>query len=376
MKGFWGREAIIAVVCLAMAWPVSGAAQGKRERRVKLSGLQQKLLQEALQEGSRADRSPDFRAVELNLQAALQQGEVDLLYAGLGRALFNQRRCAEAEVAYQKALTSPNSTLMTREDLQVQIEVDRVAMIKECKGTISIECSPGSLEVSVGEQRVICGGSVEVAPGAWPVRWKLGMLQGEQTVQVVGMKTSPVRLEVSREAASLTVRCNPGDMQVWINQREVLCDVPQPVDPGEYEIKGQWRELSTQHTVLVEGGQEKIVGAKDPTEAPPVVRTPPPAAAPREEGVSWWGWTLLTGGVALAGVGGAYSLGVLNLKEAYVNDSLNDQTLALGFYGAGAALALGSLIAFAWSDDPEAPPAAVGAWTQPEGGGLLLRGGW
>lgn len=388
-RGRSGLASLLLFVLLGVVWPAVGAAQRGKPRRVKLSRLQERLLKDALQESSKA--SPNFRAVEINFQAALQKGEVDLLYAGLGRALFNQRRCGEAEAAYQKALGAPNSTLVSREDLQAQIEVDRAAMLKECPGEVRVECSPLALQVSVEGQEVACGGALELSPGTRLVQWRLGMLSGEQRVQVVGTQTSLVKLAVSPDSSALVIRCKPGDMRVWIDEREVLCDVPQQVKPGRYRLRGQWRRLSTRHSVDVEPGEEKVValqinkpgGATGEPRAPvvshapePVARASPAASLEEDSGVSWWGWTLLGGGLALVGTGSAWSLGALNLQEAYVSDTLNDDVVSYAFYGAGGALLLGSLLVFAWDDEPTKPQAAARVWWGEQGAGLVLEGGW
>jgi hypothetical protein len=104
--------------------------------------------------------------------------------------------------------------------------------------------------------------------------------------------------------------------------------------------------------VVVKGGQENIVALQiDVSNGNGLV-----VQKSRENDISWGGWGLLAGGVAFVGVGSTYSLGILNLKKAYVNDLLNDQNLALSLYGAGAALLLGSLIVFAWTMTQNPPP--------------------
>jgi hypothetical protein len=250
MKVIRWRQVVVGIVCVALGWPSVTVAQGETKGRVPLSKSQIQRYKDAIAEFDREDSTPDYRVVEAKLRELIKEKEVDIFYFSLGRVLFFQERCAEAEVAYKKARNTPNSTEYNREEIQRDVELDLAKMPKKCNGSISIECSPETLEVLVGEQPVACGDKVEVSPGEWSVSWKLGRHRGEQTVQVVGMRDSPLRLEVSRESTSLTVHCQPRDMQVWINQQTARCDVPQAVEPGEYEIKGLWAHSSRERELL------------------------------------------------------------------------------------------------------------------------------
>lgn len=330
----WEARTICGLV-VALGCLVGGAVQAQ-EARVALTPLQEQLLRDAVQESQRTDREPDYQAMRLNYEAALQKGEADILYVGLSRALFRQGLCFEAQDTLRQAAQAPNSTLATREEIQQQILRYQGDLERMCPGALQVACADPKLKVVVAQQPVACGQRLSLPPGQHTLRWTLGQHAGADTFQIK-------RLEVT----SLSV--------------------PSAGLPQEQK-------------------EPRIIAQPGPEPTPPEGNS----------GLRVAGWSLVGVG-ALAFTGGGLSMLRVIYLDGEAQDlaaqnridgdevyDLEDEaklfeSLQWAGLGIGAACTLGGLLLL-WLDgeQEEAPQPSVGLslWGSPQDAGVQLQGRW
>src|SRR5262245_40352957 len=78
----------------------------------------------------------DYATATSLLRSALELGELNILYLSLGRALYRDHRCREADDAYLKALKAPAVSEPAPSDVAAKVETYRADLSKSCPGTL------------------------------------------------------------------------------------------------------------------------------------------------------------------------------------------------------------------------------------------------
>lgn len=130
-----------------------------------------------------AQTVPSARQIELNNQGldaqddgnhglaaqrfreALAEGELNLIYLNLGRALQKSGDCMGADDAYRAALTAPQIEEPAPALIERTIQDFRTEMNRECPGAVVVLCDADRVEVEVGGREWTCNKPLSVIPG-------------------------------------------------------------------------------------------------------------------------------------------------------------------------------------------------------------------
>jgi hypothetical protein len=190
------RKLLIAALALGAlaALPSSAVAQ----ENVVLTDKQVEYFVKA---GKALESGEQDQAVEY-YKLALKAGEANVLYAALGRALYRKGRCAEADEAYQKALTAPTVAEPPPASVREKIEEYRIGLRVECPGTLQIKCEPADMKVRVsgGARRACSEFPIELKADFYRIEGSAGGEIVESEVKIVGMETATVELKIDVKA--------------------------------------------------------------------------------------------------------------------------------------------------------------------------------
>ena len=323
----------LAVVGCLFCVPLTASGQGGQK------DLQYRLNAEGL---SALEAGDSDKAATL-FRAALEVGELDLLYFNLGRALQKGGSCAEADQMFRKALTAPALGTPPHEVVVGAVKDSRLELERTCDGVLVVACDPPALQLTVDGVVSACGKDLSVAAGE---RLLVGTYDGRREtakVAVRGLRRTEAKLVVPPAAAA----------------------IPTP--------------------------SEETVDGPDP--GPTVGATLPEPGEPDASDAGWravTAWTLLgVGAVSVAG-GAVFSVltqqtrddlealaadrhaSVFDANRAAALDGDLDtyKTAQLLTYGTGAALGAAALVLWLWgSDEPD--QALLVPWGTPTGSGVL-----
>jgi hypothetical protein len=200
-RSWWSLLTVVAVVAcgLCAGHPAWGQAAGSDvQRRLNAEGLA------ALEGGDYARAARRFRA-------ALDEGELDLLYYNLGRALQKGGACAEAAEALDKALTAPVLGTPPHEDVVKAVETSRAELEQTCDGVLVVACDPPDLKLTVDGAPMECDTELTVPPGDRTVVGTHGGTSVDAVVAVRGLHRSEARLEVVVASTAAPVEGAPSD---------------------------------------------------------------------------------------------------------------------------------------------------------------------
>ena len=184
-----------AALCVLAALPSSADAQGENVV------LTEKQIEYFVKAGKALESGEQDQAIEY-YNLAIKQGEANVLYAALGRALYRKGRCAEADVAYEKALSAPTVAEPPPASVREKIEEYRIGLRVECPGMLAIKCSPTDMKVRVsgGARRSCEDFPIELKPDFYRIEGSAGGEIVESEVKIVGMETATVELTIDVKA--------------------------------------------------------------------------------------------------------------------------------------------------------------------------------
>lgn len=322
---------VLAAMTVAALWSGLDARPAQAQETVELNKKQIEYFQKA---GDFLKEDDFDRAIEY-YQLALKQGEVNVLYAALGRAYFRKGECKNADDAYVKALSAPAVAQPTAQDVRQKVEEYRIGLKVDCKGTLELVCEPGDIEVRIGDgaRRPCADFPIELAPDTYKLIAFSGGKSIDQEVKIVGLETTSVKLSIQPDAPVGPVG---------------------PVSTGE--IDGTW---ATASYVTVGLGAAVLLTAVvlDATVLATAVDDFKAAADARSAE-----------------------------QDALLDDAEGLQTVVLASYLAGGALAITGVVLYLIAPDemvdpavnPEAPPAGarLQPWFGQDGAGVQLQLPW
>ena len=148
-------NAVALVVLLGIMLPTTLAAQAAPDE------MQRRLNQEGL---SALEAGDTDHAVKL-FRAALEVGELDLLYLNLGRALQKLGECQDAVQSLDKALTAPTVGTPPHDVIVGLVAQYKGELRESCDGIIVLICDPPDLKLTMDGTEQACGVELEIAPG-------------------------------------------------------------------------------------------------------------------------------------------------------------------------------------------------------------------
>ncbi len=188
-----------------------GAETRTRDRATRLLVLGATLLAltSIAQSASAQDRvSPTPRQIELNnlgldaqeagnhalaaekFREALDEGELNLIYLNLGRALQKSGDCLGADDAYRDALSAPKIDEPSPAVVERTIQDFRTEMNRECPGAVLVTCERDTVELKIAGRLWECNRPLSVAPGVVAVVARKGEQLESRSLRVVSLEGS------------------------------------------------------------------------------------------------------------------------------------------------------------------------------------------
>lgn len=135
-------------------------------------------------------------------EASLQLGELNIIYANLGRARQLAGDCREADDLFDRALEAPVAEVPPPEVVEDTVERYRDELTEECPGYLSVGCEPTDLEIAVDGRLLedVCDEDPRgIEPGDYQVVATRGDQQREREISVEPLETSRVEFEFDVE---------------------------------------------------------------------------------------------------------------------------------------------------------------------------------
>lgn len=190
----------ISISALLLVTTLAPAAASAQQKTCKAPNDRQLTANKA---GAQAMQSGNMEAAASIFKKSIQDdGDLNVTYLNLGRALQKAGKCAEAADAYQRALEtnrcvpSPNPEKVRELTAQYRVELEAT-----CPGQITLSCSPATMMVRIGDLAPQACSEfkepVPVKPGSVEV---VGELQGQTVRQVIEVRpivTTPVALSIA-----------------------------------------------------------------------------------------------------------------------------------------------------------------------------------
>ncbi len=166
------------------------------------------------QNGEVAARAGDWETAARYFRASVSLGGFNLGWLGLGEALAQLGRCAEAATALDAVATAPEVPEAPARFADAMALAHRQALGRTCPGRLVVECAAPLARFRVGKSPHPCGEAIELAPG----RYRLTAGSDEMPIVVdawvVGVETTRMTLNlptvVSRPAPALPPPVEPG----------------------------------------------------------------------------------------------------------------------------------------------------------------------
>lgn len=351
--------------------------------KVKPTADQLRLLDQAL----RAAQGGKHEEAARLYQQALEIAPLNVAYLGLGRAQQRLGACVPAWRAFQRALDAPVSDDPRTPPDKVREGLTRFLgeLRQTCPdkaGDLRVSCSPDDLSLTVDGKPAACGQPLELPSGPHAVVGTRGQRAVSVTATVPPFDLQELRLQLP-QAATLTVRCDPSDLWLTVDDKPAACEQPLELDPGPHTLRAQDQGGQRhEQTLDLAQGQALTVSLRL---APP--EGPPQGAAPNDTWRTPLGWGLLTFGGLNLGLGLGLSLAVDDINQdlsTQANADLVDggevqrlrddgdsyQTLQFVAYGLGVGSVLGgALLLWAWD---ELWPVTLAPALSPQGLNLTL----
>lgn len=191
------RHAAATLVLLLVVMPVSVAAEEGSSEDVdrELSERQRELNNQ----GVEAIEAENYETAIDLYEASLQLGELNILYANLGRAHQLAGYCREADELFDRALEAPGAEVPPPEVVEETIEDYRAELHEDCPGFVEISCQPADLEVAVDDERLEQGCSdepIEFEPGDYRVVAEHEDRRSEREVGVEALETTSLEFDL------------------------------------------------------------------------------------------------------------------------------------------------------------------------------------
>lgn len=199
-----GVLAVHAALILTAQLVLTPAAFAQRGV-VELSKEQAKLNNEAIS-ALAAQPADAQKAMKLVEAALLLEPKGNVLFLTLGRAQQLAGQCIAAGQSFESALTAPAVKSVDRDGVTRRIEQFRAEMKVNCPGTVTVHCSNDELELQLGDHKMRCGATQDVAPGQYNLVGMIGSrMVLEQTVTVRSLEQERIHLSVDLESQGSTV---------------------------------------------------------------------------------------------------------------------------------------------------------------------------
>ena len=156
---------------------------------------------------NKAYQAEDYDKAITLFELALDEGEINILYLNLGRALFKLGRCDEADAMYAKAIKAPTMVSPSAAEIKAKIDEYRRDMGRECPGTLVVKCEPSTLVLTIddGDARLCDGAPITLPAGSYKIKGamsgKPGVKPAVDVVTVSPMKTTTALLTVDASTA-------------------------------------------------------------------------------------------------------------------------------------------------------------------------------
>ncbi len=184
----WSHIVVLGFV-LWVATPSLCVAQ-----TVVVPGGQDTLIVEAAD----AANAGDLDRAERTYRAALQLGELNIIYVGLARVLQRQGDCHAASQLFVLAAQAPAAAAPypSPEEIVPLIENFRADMEQLCPGKVIIHCSSQGVRLVVDDVQRECEVEFALPPGEHAITAELGDATTVQTLTVTGLAHHEATVEL------------------------------------------------------------------------------------------------------------------------------------------------------------------------------------
>jgi len=184
------RAALVSWL-IVLLWVGSAVAQD----RVKPDKTQIGLIDKAMSAGQAGEYD---RAAQL-FKAALLVQDLNFLHLNLGRALQKSGACQEAEAEFAKALQAPKvaKPFPAPDKIKAKVTEYRNELHDTCPATLTVQCTPPTLTLTVDDVARECGTPFELAPGKHLLKGTSPKKVVEKQVTVSGLQALEVAIDVS-----------------------------------------------------------------------------------------------------------------------------------------------------------------------------------
>ncbi len=182
------------------------AAPAMAQETATATRAQRKLLLEGLD----AHAAEKFEEAAELFRAANREGELNIVWLNLGRALQKSGDCEGAKEAYERAPDAPAVPKPSAELVRETAQKYRAELNASCPGRLRVVCAQPDITLEVDGQPWACDESGEIAPGTHTVvaTWRGQDKRGTANVQAFesaalsfGFTQAPVRPERAQPAA-------------------------------------------------------------------------------------------------------------------------------------------------------------------------------
>ncbi len=144
------------------------------------------------------------------LEASLKLGQLNITELNLGRTLQRAGRCAEADKAYQRALTAPVAAIErpTPTEIAELVQKWRAELRDTCPGTLRLTCPQADVRVSIddGPSKACTTDDITLPQGKHTLTFEAWSWRRQDTIQVLPMETVTAAASVGATDAELRAR--------------------------------------------------------------------------------------------------------------------------------------------------------------------------
>lgn len=147
---------------------------------------QRKLIAQGLD----AHAAGKFDEAATHFRASNDQGELNIVWLNLGRALQKAGDCDGARAAFQRALTAPAVPKPPRALVAETAEKYSAELLAACPGTLRVDCAQPDIKLDVDGRELACGESISLPPGTYRVNARRGGESQSESVEVAAFETA------------------------------------------------------------------------------------------------------------------------------------------------------------------------------------------